>query len=260
MVCETIAKACRVTARWLWLAGARRGGKTYLLVALMLATALDVPIVKGSALRGWIVSAAHSERDEVDKYLAELLLPGWAVYREWPQHRYKFVHGAELSNISADDPETLKRGRSDVMLVNEAQKMPSAVLTNAIGGTSDTGGIALLAANPPQRSRGSGCSTQQDIVNGEYDGVAQYFHFDPKLNPWIDHAAKSRVDKIIRRVSPTTALADEEGIWKRPGDLAYEAFNESKTSSSAQILAISRTSLQAHAWERLCIYRRIRPQ
>jgi len=205
--------------------GARRGGKTYLLVALMLATALDVPSVKGSALRGWVVSAAHSERDEVDKYLAELMLPGWATYREWPQHRYKFAHGAELSNISADDPETLKRGRADVMLVNEAQKMPSAVLTNAIGGTSDTGGIALLAANPPQKSKGEWLfDVQQDIVNGEYNGVAQYFHFDPKLNPWIDHAAKSRVDKIIRRVSPTTALADEEGIWKRPGDLAYEAF------------------------------------
>lgn len=205
--------------------GARRGGKTYLLNLLLLATLIDVPAAKGSPTRGWIVSAAHSERDEVDKYIHETLLPGWATYREWPRHSYRFAHGAEASNISADDPETLKRGRADVVLINEAQKMPSAVLTNAIGGTSDTGGIALLAANPPRRSKGEWLyDVQQDITDGIYDGVARYFHFDPKLNPWIDHSAKSRVDKIVRRIDPAIAEADEDGIWKRPGELAYDVF------------------------------------
>lgn len=206
--------------------GARRGGKTFALTLFLLATLIDVPKVKGTATRGWMVSAAHSERDEIDKYVHETILPGWATYREWPRHCYTFAHGAEALNISADDPETLKRGRSDVVLINEAQKMPSAVLTNAIGGTSDTGGIALLAANPPKRSKGEWLyDVQQDIVDGVYNGVAKYYHFDPKLNPFIDHAAKSRVDKIVRRIDPAAAVADEDGIWKRPGELAYDTFS-----------------------------------
>lgn len=206
--------------------GARRGGKTFALVQCLLATLIDVPATRGAPTIGWLVSVAHSERDEIDKAVQRTLLPGWATFREWPRHVYKFAHGSEAVNVSADDPDTLKRGRVDVLLLNEAQKMPDTALTNALSGTEDTEGIALLAANPPQRSKGEWVyDLQQDIVSGEYGPEARFFHFDPKLNPFISQRAKERVAKILRRINPQVAEADEDGVWRRPGELAYEAFS-----------------------------------
>lgn len=206
--------------------GARRGGKTFALVQCLLATLIDVPATHGVPTIGWLVSVAHSERDEIDKAVQRTLLPEWYAYREWPRHVYKFAHGAEAVNVSADDPESLKKGKVDCLLLNEAQKMPSAALTNALSGTEDTEGIALLAANPPQRSKGEWVfDLQEEIVSGEYGPEARFFHFDPVLNPFISQRAKERVAKILRKINPAAAEADEDGIWRRPGGLAYEAFS-----------------------------------
>lgn len=206
--------------------GARRAGKTHAMVMCLLATLIDVPALHGVPTIGWLVSVAHSERDEIDKLVQRTLLPEWYAYREWPRHVYKLVHGSEALNVSADDPESLKKGKVDVLLLNEAQKMPAAALTNALSGTEDTEGIALLAANPPQRSRGEWVfDLQEEITSGEYGPEAKFFHFDAKLNPFVSQRAKARVTKILRKINPAAAEADEDGIWRRPGELAYEAFN-----------------------------------
>lgn len=200
--------------------GERRGGKTFCLLQCCLAMAIDVP-----GTIGWLVSTAHSERDEIDREIKQSLLPGWSVYREWPKHVHLFGHGSTLTNVSADDPETLKRGRVDIGFINEAQKMPQAVLTNLIGGTSDREGIAILAANPPQRSKGEWVyDMREDIDTGAYAGEAVFFGFDARLNPFISQRGKARAGRILRRIDPVAALADEDGVWKRPGELAYEAF------------------------------------
>ena len=200
--------------------GERRGGKTFCLLQCFLATLIDVP-----GTIGWLVSVAHSERDEIDRDIAKTLLPGFATYREWPKHVFLFANGSSATNVSADDPETLKRGRVDIGFVNEAQKMPHQVLTNLIGGTADREGLAILAANPPQRSKGEWVyDVREDIVTGAYGGDARFFAFDAKLNPHISQVGKSRVGRILKRIDPAAAAADEDGVWKRPGDLAYEAF------------------------------------
>lgn len=205
--------------------GERRGGKTFCLLQCGIAMAIDVP-----GTIGWLVSTAHSERDEIDRELKTTLLPGWAVYREWPKHVHLFGHGSSLTNVSADDPETLKRGRVDIAFVNEAQKMPQAVLTNLIGGTADREGIAILAANPPRRSKGEWVyDMKEDIDSGAYGGEARFFAFDARLNPFISQRGKARAGRILRRMDPAAAIADEDGVWKRPGDLAYEAFSRLHT-------------------------------
>ena len=213
--------------------GGRRGGKTVDLVACQLATLIDVPWIKDTHSIGWMVSVARTEREELDTYIKRILHKGWYRYRGQPDFKYIFHHGAELTNISADDPDTLKRGRVDIIFYNEAQKMPKAVLTNGIGGIIDNGGIALLAANPPQRSKGEWVyDIRADVEAGVYggeDGVAKYFEFDPFKNPFIDLEAKGRARKILERIDPAAALADDEGIWKKPGDLAYEEFNRAKS-------------------------------
>ena len=135
-------------------AGDRRAGKTLNLLLATIALLLDVPAIDGSATIGWAVSASYQERDEIDKAIAEFIPPSWYIARKAPQYSYTFLCGSTLKNVSADDPETLRRGRADAVFLNEGQKLPLAALVNAIFGTADKGGVALVASNPPRRQIG----------------------------------------------------------------------------------------------------------
>lgn len=204
--------------------GDRRGGKTYSLALCTLAAAIDVP-----KTIGWLVSCAHSERDELDRILLETMFPSWGTYKEWPKHIHTLANGSSLLNISADDPETLKRGRVDIAFINEGQKMPQAVLTNLIGGTADGEGVALIAANPPQKSKGEWIhDLRSEILAGTCGEDAKYFSYEAKLNPYVSQRAKSRIGRILRLIDPAVAAADEDGTWKRPGEFAYEEFSVSQ--------------------------------
>ena len=113
-------------------AGDRRGGKTFGLLVCQLALMIDVPSIDGSSTVGWVVSANYTERDELDRTIRERIPAAWYTMRQAPQFSYRFAHGPVLKNVSADDPETLKRGRVDCAFYNEAQKLPIGALTNGI--------------------------------------------------------------------------------------------------------------------------------
>ena len=103
LVCGLAARlphgACRATARSLWPGVSGAAARPSAFFWCGIAMAIDVP-----GTIGWLVSTAHSERDEIDRELKTTLLPGWAVYREWPKHVHLFGHGSSLTNVSADDP------------------------------------------------------------------------------------------------------------------------------------------------------------
>lgn len=201
--------------------GPRRGGKTFALFACQIALCLDVPLSIA-----WAVSVANTERDELDRQIKETLPSSWYSYREWPKHQTTMLNGSVLTNVSADDPDTTKRGRVDLVFLNEAQKMQSRVLTNAIKGTADRGGLAILAANPPETSKGEWTyDLHEAITEGKFrHNRPRYFHFDSRLNPFIDQDANERAGEVLWILDPETARANDAGVWKRPGDLAYEAF------------------------------------
>ena len=110
--------------------GDRRGGKTFVLLLCALALLVDVPSLGGSTTIGWVVSSNYQERDEIDQIIRENIPADWYVPRRAPHYSYALVHGPSLKNISADDPETLKRGRVDIAFYNEAQKIAIAALSN----------------------------------------------------------------------------------------------------------------------------------
>ena len=205
-------------------AGERRAGKTFDLLLCALATLIDVPEVDKSSTLGWVVSANYQERDEIDKTIREVIPAAW--YRHWkaPEHRYQLANGATLRNVSADDPETLKRGRVDVVLYNEAQKMPVAALSNGIYGTADKGGIALLAANPPRRRVGEWLVGLKEAIDERVVDGAKFFGFSAKDNTKIDQPARGRIGDLLRLIDPKAAKADDEGAWLPVGDRAYHAF------------------------------------
>lgn len=201
--------------------GDRRGGKTFDLFLCQNAMLIDVP-----KSIGWAVSVSNNERDELDRQRQEILLSSWYVYRELPKHQATFLNGSVLINVSADDPDTTKRGRCDIGFLNEAQKMPKKILVNLIKGTADKGGLAILSANPPESSKGEWVfDIHEGILESKFvRGKPVYFHFDSKLNPFIDQIANERASEIIEVIAPEMAASANRGIWKKPGEYAYEAF------------------------------------
>jgi hypothetical protein len=208
-------------------AGDRRGGKTFALMLCAVALLIDVPSIASSATVGWAVSASYQERDEIDKLIQEQIPRAWYTPRKAPEYRYIFAHGSTLRNVSANDPETLRRGRVDVAVYNEAQKIPLAGLVNGVMGTADKGGIALLAANPPRRTVGEWVRELKIAVEEKRVEGVLHFGFSSKDNTQIDQPAKSRVGQIVRLLDPRAAQADDEGLWLPVGDRAYPKWSQS---------------------------------
>lgn len=213
--------------------GDRRGGKTFDLILCTLATAIDVPLIGASPLVGWIVSVNYQERDEVDRTIREVLPQDWYQHRKAPEFRYTFANGGSVRNVSADDPETLKRGRVDIVTFNEGQKMPVAALSNGIYGTVDKGGIALVAANPPRRQVGEWVLSLKEAIDEKQIEGAKFFGFSSKDNTQIEQGARSRVGGILRLIDPRAALADDDGMWLPVGDRAYPKFDRKRNLGAA---------------------------
>lgn len=197
-------------------AGKRRGGKTTVGVFTMLAMAVAVP---GSII--WAVSPSLEKRDELDLTLKQFFPTGWYVWKGQPRYRYIFHNGSVLRHLSADDPEILKQGKVDLVLLNEAQLMDSRTLTNAMPGTIDRGGLTLMAANPATRAIGVWVNELKEAIDlNKVQGV-RFFDFDPRLNDAVDQAARQDIGDILRVVDPRVAAADDEGLWLPVGDTAY---------------------------------------
>ena len=206
--------------------GGRRGGKTFACLCCLLAAAIDVP-----DLLGWAVSVSHVERDvDIDRNVKRLIPADWYTYREWPAHKFHLINGSTITNVSADDPEGAKRGQVDLVLINEGAKMAGLTYENALGGTADRGGIVLVASNPPQTSKGEWVEREvtaaaEAVAKGE-EPDARVFKVDWRLNRSIDHGARKRIGRILRRLNPALAEADDEGNMKPVGDRALYAWSK----------------------------------
>lgn len=200
--------------------GERRGGKTFDLLLCTIAAVLDTP-----GRIGWMVSSSYQERDELDQTIRKYIPAGWYTYRGCPKYQFTFHNGSILKNISADDPETLKRGRVDIAFLNEAQKMPMGALSNSIPGIIDAGGLVIMAANPPRRIIGEWVLTLKEAIDEKRISSAKFFGFKAELNTHIDQHARKDVGQILSIIDPRAAQADDEGMWIPVGDQAYFKFS-----------------------------------
>jgi hypothetical protein len=197
-------------------AGERRGGKTFGFQACTIAATVDIP-----SLISWLVCRTFRERDELDRMLAELIPSHWYRHRKAPEFRYEWVHGSITRLLSAIDGESLKQGRADVVMLNDAQKMDIGAVSNALGGTIDRGGLALIAANPPQYVRGEWVLDLKEAIDDGRVAGCKFFGFSSALNSRIDQDARSRFKSILKALDPRAAEADAEGMWRPIGDAAY---------------------------------------
>lgn len=245
---ESQVEAARWAAYWLqerregrdrdflsvFLYGDRGGGKTTLGVVVLVSALIMFPDFGGGTTIGWQVSKSHAERDELDREIAALFpYQGvWYNYREWPKHVYRFVHGPTLTNVSADDPDTLKRGRVDFLFVNEAAKMGKRVPVNGIARLKDKGGFGFFTSNPPDDQRGRWVfdwweKEREARENGQPYPV-RYLRVMSSGNATKDDATADQVERAIRDIDPAKAKADIEGLMLRPGQPAYWQWSKTK--------------------------------
>jgi hypothetical protein len=211
------------------IAGDRRGGKTFDALCCTLAALVDVPLLPdGMPAIGWAISRTYRERDELTQQIVGYIPQTFYRHQAAPEHRFTFGHGSYLRNLSADDPDSLKQGRVDWLFYNEPQKMSPRAIKNGLYGTSDRGGLTVLAANPPPPGEAEWLIDLKEGIeeDPEIAPIARFFNFESRLNTKIDQPARKRVAKLARKIDPDGADADAEGRWVRWGDLAYPAWNK----------------------------------
>ena len=202
----------------LFLFGNRAAGKTFLASVILFTLLIEFPKIDNSPSIAWQVSSSHATRDELDRNIKELFpFEGeWYKYTEHPKHEYRFVHGATLVNISADDPDSLKRGRVDFVLINEAQKLHPRVAAFGIGRIKDKGGFAVFTSNPPTNRKAEWIFKLWETFS-DYKTLfkvypMQFVNLDAKFNENIDALVSNQVDDVIKVIDPITAIPDIEGI------------------------------------------------
>ncbi len=222
------------------LGGDRRGGKTFIASAAVIAACVDVPISPGqkTSLISWVVCKSFRERFELEQWILTHVPSGWYRHRQAPEHEFLFHHGPVLRLLSADDPDALRQGRVDIAFVNEPQKMAGRAVANIILGASDLNGLVILACNPPRGgdSRGEWLFDVKEKIDDDLLAVAggkkvdpigiKYFHVDSKKNKSIDQIARHRAGRIVTVIDPSLSAGDVEGEWRRPQEKACWEFDK----------------------------------
>lgn len=187
--------------------GDRRAGKTVASLGCAVATNVEVPRIGWHGLITWVVGVTRPEMQELDRYLQWMLPAAWYDYAI-QEHVYRLVSGSEIFTITADNPKTLKRGEANLIVLNEGQKMPVAVLSNAIMGAVDHDGMCLIAANQPEDRRGEWIAKlQKGVRNGSIGGTA-VFPMNSRDNDEIDQTARSRAAAILKQLDPDAYRRD----------------------------------------------------
>lgn len=203
--------------------GPRRAGKTFITMFAVIAAAIDQP----NSIN-WAVGPTFQQRDELERLVKNWLPRSWFRYRDQPLYRFTLTNGSCIQLLSSDDPQTLKRGKANVVLYNETQNMDVGALSFGMPGIIDQGGLAILAANPPRSLKGEWILTLRDAIIEQTIPAAKFLNFSAGLNDQIDQHTRSDVGKILSVIDPKAAIADDEGQWLPVGDRAYPKFDKKR--------------------------------
>lgn len=193
-------------------AGGRRGGKSWIAVALSVAYAVAFPraIV-------WLVSATNTTDDELQRYVLEMVPREW-IDRETGEG-WELVNGSRLLLLSAYNPESLKQGEANLVVLNEGQRMAPRAYTLARGAIIDHAGLVIVCANPPVEAGDHQWVVDLAAEAQDQRRQAIYLHFDSRLNPHIDRAA---LYALAAELDERTAAIEVWGEFRAAADaVAY---------------------------------------
>lgn len=209
----------RVETERVWsvlFSGGRRGGKTHLGVWAEGIAGVAVP-----GLQSWIVSESINKSTECDVAVRSIWAPSWFYDRGSPWWEYSLVNGSQIWQKSAHDPEALKQGGVGIVMINEGQKIQERAFINCRGATADTGGLTIVAANPPETARGGWVLDFHDEVKAGRR-KAKHFHFDSALNPFIVHES---LDDLADEVDERTFAIEVKGEFLPRSDIVFYNWN-----------------------------------
>jgi hypothetical protein len=164
--------------------GGRRGGKSNLAWACIVAFALAVP-----GVICFIVVPSESYFGEPANEIERLMPREWYTSIGEPP-TYLFPNGSQIAIKSGHIPRLLKQGRVDFVLINEGQALIKQSYDTISASIVDTGGLIITACNPPDV--GDPGDWVAEIVSACDRGDRQHakaWFFDPEVNPHIDQQA-----------------------------------------------------------------------
>lgn len=209
-----------VKAWTLCLCGGRRAGKSDLGVRAILAYA-----IMAERSIAWMVSPTLEAGAELDHAIREMLPRGWYTRREaatGSSLTYRLANGSRIHLRSGHKTSTLRAGRADAVLVNEAQLQDHRAYVNLRGAIADRSGICIVAANPPDTARGRWVTALvRDAEAGAIEAVA--FQLDARENPFVDYAALASLE---REVDSNTFARDVLGHFTAIGDVVFYAWGD----------------------------------
>lgn len=164
------------------LSGGRRSGKTTIAEALGIGYSVGVD---GAIV--WTVVPSEQMHEEPREVIAALMPDAWYTYLGWPHFTFHLANGSDHILRSGHSPGNLKKGKADVVIVNEAQQVKLASYNNARGAVVDSGGVVITAANPPVPGD-VGVWVRDAVIQTEKKARpgASHVFIDPLLNPRID--------------------------------------------------------------------------
>jgi len=202
--------------RSLLIAGGRRGGKSDFAIKVAIAFAIMRP-----RSRVWIVAPSMPASEEIELALFDLLPRTWYWHLGAPWFRFALVNGSTITLRSAIDPEKLKRGRADFVVMNEAQRMRERCFAILRPALADKGGLLLIAANPPEDAIGQWVA---DFVEETQAGrrPAKYIHLDARKNPYADQGS---LDDLALEVDERTYRIERHGEFLPRLDICFHAWS-----------------------------------
>lgn len=223
----------------LLLEGGRRGGKSYLSVVALVIFAVMVP----NALV-WAVSPTNEETDELEQAIRSMLPSGWYTFRGGGNNRasqFKLPNGSRLMLLSGHKPRSLKRGRVDLVLYNEGQNMSRAGWIQLRGAIADTGGLVIIAANPPDTEIGRWIEELHEKIRAR-KLKALLFKLTAATNPFVEVSA---LEDMADEVDDLTYRREVLGEFVPIGDVVMHAWSDSESVKDPPAHLIDVTAAEA---------------
>lgn len=205
------------------LMGGRRSGKSHLACIALVLYAIAYP---GAVV--WAISPTQEETAELEKALRKMMPSRWYTHRGTGAGKvstFTLPHGATIMLLSGFKASGLRRGRADLVLLNEGQNISHGAYVQVRAAVADTHGLVLIAANPPDKPQGRWVEEHYEgIVAGKIDGVE--FGFNPEENPWVEidalHSMAAEVDEI-------TYDRDVLGLLRPIGNVVFPQYSDRET-------------------------------
>ena len=209
---------------WTWLLeGGRAGGKSFMAVDLV---ALYMAMMPRALC--WAISPTQEETDELEQAFREAVPSHLFTFRGGGAGKplqFRMANGSRLLCLSGHKPRSLKRGRVDIALYNEGQNMSRAGWIQLRGAAARTGGLVVIAANPPDAEIGRWIEELHERGRAEKIKV-QVHKMTAATMPFVEVKA---LEDMAEENDELTYRREVLGEFVPIGDVVFHAWSDAES-------------------------------